>query len=89
MEQREQAGRYLLGFACSAIGALLVWFIFHGVYAALTQAAAAVGEIESGAQMGIWFSYLMMVGGTSILGIVALWFAYKFITTTRGTKKDA
>jgi hypothetical protein len=89
MKQREQAGRYLLAFAFSATGALLVWFVFHGVYAGLTQAAAAVGYVDSGAQIGIAFSYLMMVGGTSVLGIVALWAAYKLATVGRGTKKDA
>jgi hypothetical protein len=86
MKQREQPGRYLLAFACSGIGAFVIWLIFHGVYAGLTQAAAAVGYVDSGAKIGIAFSYLMMVGGTSLLGLVALWSAYKFATTPRGTK---
>jgi hypothetical protein len=89
MSEREQRARYLVTFACSAIGALLVWLIFHAVYAGLTQAAAAVGYVDSGAQIGIAFSYLMMVGGTSTLGLVALWSAYKLATVGRGTKKDA
>ncbi|MBV8149753.1 MAG: hypothetical protein JO092_11715 [Candidatus Eremiobacteraeota bacterium] len=89
MRDRAQAGRYLLAFACSAVGALLVWLLFHGVYASLTQAAAAVGYVDSGAQIGIALSYLLMVGGTSALGIVALWAAYKLVTLGRGTNKDA
>jgi hypothetical protein len=89
MKEREQRGRYLLAFACSAIGALVVWFVFHGVYAGLTQAAATVGYVDSGAQMGIAFSYLMMVGGTFVLAMVALWSAYKLATTGRSTNKDA
>ena len=88
MRERERRGGYLLAFACSAAGALIVWFVFHGVYEGLTQAAAAVGYIDSGAKIGIAFSYLMMVGGTLVLGVVALWSAYKLAMTARKEKKD-
>jgi len=77
MKQREEAGRYLVVFGCAAFGAIVVWLVFHSVYSSLAQAAQAVGYVDSGAQMGIAFSYLMMVAGTSLLAAVALWAAFK------------
>jgi hypothetical protein len=89
MERREQAVRYLVIFACAAISAILVWVVFRSVYSGLTQAAAAVGYVDSGAQIGIAFSYLMMVGGTGVLAIVALWAAIKLLTTWWRAKRGA
>jgi len=77
MKRNDEAGRHLVVFACAASGAAVVWLVFHSVYSSLEQAAQAVGYVDSGAKMGITFSYLMMVVGTAILAIVALRSAYK------------
>lgn len=69
---REELNRHLVIIALAAPGALLVWWIFHGVYASLSESAKAVGYVEPMTQAGIYFGYLVMVLGTACLGFVAL-----------------
>ena len=72
MDSHEEAKRQAVIFTICAVCAIVVWLVFHGVYASLSQAAAAVGYVEGSSQMAIFFSYLAMVAGTSILGIAAV-----------------
>jgi len=71
--------RYLVIFLVAAPGAAIVWFVFHAVYADLTVSAAAVGYVDALTQAGIYFGYVVMVGGTIALAAVALWALYRYI----------
>ncbi|HZY97942.1 MAG TPA: hypothetical protein VFE36_00070 [Candidatus Baltobacteraceae bacterium] len=73
MDSREETKRHAVTFAICAFSAIVVWVVFHGIYANLSLAAAAVGYLDSSARMAIFFSYFAMVAGTSILGIAAAW----------------
>jgi hypothetical protein len=73
MESKDVITRYGVIAGIAAIAALAVWVVFHGVYTSLTQAATAVGYVDPTARMTIFFSYLIMVGGTALLGAIALW----------------
>lgn len=73
VDSREEAKRHAVTFAICAFCAIAVWVVFHGIYTSLSQAAAAVGYLEGSSQMAIFFSYLAMVAGTSILAVVAAW----------------
>jgi hypothetical protein len=72
VDRREELNRHLVILAVTAPGAVLVWWIFHGVYVNLSESAKAVGYIEPTTQAGIDFGYLVMICGTLFLGIVAL-----------------
>lgn len=81
MKNREEAGHYLTIFIFTAPSAVVVWLVFHAVYVNLTQDAAVVGYVEAGTQMGIFFGYIVMVGGTAVLGGIAAWAAFRLVRT--------
>jgi hypothetical protein len=64
--------RHLVIFLTAAPGAVIVWFVFHGVYESLTASVRAVGYVDSMTQIGIALGYAVMVGGTFLLAAVAL-----------------
>jgi hypothetical protein len=76
---REQRTRYLVIFLVTAPGAVVVWFVFHGVYENLTVSERAVGYVDSLTQAGIDMGYFVMVGGTLALAAIAAWALYRYI----------
>jgi len=76
---REQRTRYLVIFLVTAPGAVIVWFVFHGVYESLTVSERAVGYVDSLTQAGIDLGYFVMVGGTLTLAVIAAWAFYRYI----------
>ncbi|MBV9233494.1 MAG: hypothetical protein JO030_05575 [Candidatus Eremiobacteraeota bacterium] len=65
-----------LGVAlASGIGALVLWAVFRSVSFNLGESERAVGYVEPMTQAGILFGNLAMIGGSIVLGIVALWSA--------------
>ncbi|HEY1654915.1 MAG TPA: hypothetical protein VGF86_07375 [Candidatus Tumulicola sp.] len=77
MDHRTDVNRYLTIFALSAPSAVAIWWIFHGVYAGLTQTESAMGYVDSTTQMGIYLGYVAMVGGTLAFGAIAAWAAWR------------
>ncbi|HVA33545.1 MAG TPA: hypothetical protein VNG31_05320, partial [Candidatus Baltobacteraceae bacterium] len=59
----------------TAILAVLVWLLFHSIYADLSQAGAAVGYLDASAESAIFFAGLMMWVGTLALACTAAWAA--------------
>lgn len=70
---------YLVIFLTTAPSAAIVWFVFHAVYEDLTASVKAVGYVDASTQIGIDLGYFVMVGGTIILAVVALWSAIKYV----------
>jgi hypothetical protein len=75
VNRRELLNRHLIIVALAAPGAVVVWWIFHGVYVNLSESVRAVGYVDPMTQAGIYFGYLAMVGGTLFLAALALWSA--------------
>jgi len=72
MTDRDELRRHFAIFAFAAVGAAVVWWIFHGVYESLSISAKAVGYVDSMTQAGIYSGYLIMIVGTLFLAVVAL-----------------
>jgi hypothetical protein len=68
----DELKRHLTIAALAATGALIVWWIFHGVYENLTISAKAVGYVDSTTQAGIDSGYLVMLAITAFLAVIAL-----------------
>jgi hypothetical protein len=79
VNRRDQLNRYLVIVALSAPGAVIVWWIFHGVYVNLSESVKAVGYVDPMTQAGIYFGYLAMVGGTLVLAALAVWSAVAYV----------
>lgn len=79
MDDRSERNRYLIILALSAPGAVIVWFIFHGVYFDLSEAAKAVGYVDPTTQAGILLGYAAMVGGTVALALTAAWSGFQLV----------
>jgi hypothetical protein len=73
MNGSEERNRYLIVFLLAAPGAAIVWFVFHAVYENLSAAEKVVGYVDSMTQMGIVLGYVVMIGGTLILAVIAVW----------------
>ncbi len=69
--------RYLIIFALTAPSAVVVWWIFHGVFTALTRTEAAMGYVDPLTQMGIYLGYVAMFGGTLVFAGIAAWAAVR------------
>jgi hypothetical protein len=69
--------RYLAIFALAAPSALILWFVFHGVFTNLTQSEEALGYVDPLTQMGIYLGYAVMVGGALALGGIAAYAAIR------------
>ena len=76
---REGRTRYLVIFLTAAIAAAIVWFVFHAVYVNLTLSERAVGYVDSLTQAGIDLGYIVMIGGTLLLAVVAAWAFYRYV----------
>jgi hypothetical protein len=76
---RERRTRYLVIFLVTGPGAVIVWFVFHGVYESLTVSERAVGYVDSLTQAGIDLGYFVMVGGTLALAAIAVWALYRYV----------
>ena len=72
MDLRAELNRHLAIFAAAAPAAVLVWYVFHGVYVSLSESVRAVGYVDASTQTGIYLGYVAMVGGTLALALVAL-----------------
>ncbi len=81
VDRQADLTRYLVIFALSAPGAVIVWFVFHGVYFNLTESVRAVGEVDAATQTGIDLGYIVMIGGTFLLAVLAAWSGYKLVAT--------
>lgn len=75
MNRRELLNRHLIIVALAAPGALIVWWVFHGVYVNLSESVRAVGYVDPMTQAGMYFGYLVMVAGTLFLAALAAWSA--------------
>ena len=82
MRRDDERNRYLTIFALAASGAAIVWFVFHAVYEDLSASEKAVGYVDSMTQMGIDLGYVAMVGGTLLLGGIAVWSAVAYVRLT-------
>jgi len=69
---RAELNRHLAIFGIAAPSAVLVWYVFHGVYVSLTESVRAVGYVDGSTQTGIYLGYVVMVGGTIALALLAL-----------------
>ena len=56
-----------------------MWYIFHNVYTDLSRTETAIGYVDPMTQMGITLGYFTMIGGSAILGIIALWSAIQIV----------
>jgi hypothetical protein len=79
VNRREESNRYLTIFLLAAPGAAIVWYVFHTVYANLSASEKVVGYVDPLTQMGIYLGYVAMVGGTLILGGIAVWSAIGYV----------
>jgi hypothetical protein len=83
VNRREERQRALAICLTSAVGAAIVWAIFHAVYVDLTASAKAVGYVDSTTTIGIGLGYVTMVGGTLVLAAIALWAGVKYLRLLR------
>jgi len=75
----DRRNRYLGISLLAAAGALILWFIFRGVYENLSVSERAVGYVDPSTQGGIYLGYAVMLGGSIALAVIALWFAIAYI----------
>lgn len=73
MDRDERRNRHLTIAALTAPSAVIVWFVFHFVYANLSASERAVGYVDPMTQTGIFLGYVAMIGGTIALAAVAVW----------------
>ena len=83
MSPREESNRSLIIFFVSAPSAVIVWFVFHGVYESLSASVKAVGYVDASTQIGIALGYAAMIGGTLVLAVIALWFGAAYLISRR------
>jgi hypothetical protein len=79
MNDRAELNRYLIIFALSAPGAVIVWLVFRGVYFELSETEKAVGYVDPTTQAGILLGYVVMIGGTLALALTAAWAAFQLV----------
>jgi hypothetical protein len=79
IDKRAEINRYLTILVLSAPAAVVVWFSFHGVYANLTLTEKAAGYVDPLTQTLIFLGYVAMVGGTLVLGCIALWAGIRLV----------
>jgi hypothetical protein len=75
VNRREELNRHLAILAISAPGAVVVWYVFHGVYVNLSESEKVVGYVDPLTQTGVYLGYVAMVGGTLVLAVLAAWSA--------------
>ena len=69
--------RYAIIFALAAPASVVTWFVFHGVFANLSQTESAMGYVDPLTQMGIDLGYVAMFGGTLVFAAIAIWAAVR------------
>jgi hypothetical protein len=74
-----EVAHHFMMLAVTATGALFVWYIFHNVYTDLSRSENAIGYVDPMTQTGITLGYFTMIGGSAILGIIALWSAIQIV----------
>lgn len=74
-----EVAHHFMMLAVTATGAAFVWYVFHNVYTDLTRSSNAIGYVDPMTQMGITLGYCTMIGGSSVLGIIALWSAIQIV----------
>lgn len=79
MDRRGERNRRLITAALAGGGAVVVWYVFHGVYESLSASETAVGYVDGMTQAGIDFGYAVMVGGTLVLAAIAVWSLYHYV----------
>jgi hypothetical protein len=79
IDKRGAINRYLTILVLSAPAAAIVWFSFHGVYVDLTETEKAAGYVDPLTQTLIFLGYVAMIGGTLVLGAIALWAAIRLV----------
>lgn len=84
MNLREERNRRLAIALLAAAGALILWIIFRGVYRNLSISESAVGYVEGSTQGGIYFGYAVMLGGTVVLAVIAVWSAIQYLRSLIG-----
>lgn len=76
----DELAHHLTMLAFTAPAAVLVWFVFRGVYLDLSRSEKAVGYVDPMTQTVVLLGYFAMIGGTVVLGCIA---AYSAIQTLR------
>jgi hypothetical protein len=79
MDDRAEFNRYLTIFALAAPTAAAIYFVFRSISTNLGAAETATGYVDSMTQMGIYLGYAVMVGGTLVFGVLALWAAVRLV----------
>jgi len=79
VDRRGERNRRLITAALAGGGAVVVWYVFHGVYESLSASETAVGYVDGMTQAGIDFGYAVMVGGTLVLAAIAVWSLYHYV----------
>jgi len=71
--ENDEIGHHIIMLGITAPGAALIWTIFHIAYIDLSRSSKAVGYIDPMTQVGITLGYWCMLGGTMVLGAIAIW----------------
>jgi hypothetical protein len=79
----DERTRHLAIFFVTAPCAAIVWAIFHAVYENLSTTAKAIGYVDSLTQVLIGLGYVAMVGGTLVLGAIAVWSGVAYLLLLR------
>jgi hypothetical protein len=79
VNRAQERNRRLAIALIAGAAAALVWYVFHGVYEDLSASEKAVGYVDGMTQAGIDLGYAVMVGGTLVLAVTALWSAFQYL----------
>jgi hypothetical protein len=69
---RAELSRNLIICAWTAPTAVLIFVVFHSIYANIRETAQAVGQIESSTMTALAMGWVAMVGGTGVFGVIAI-----------------
>jgi hypothetical protein len=79
MNRRDELRRYGATAALALLGSLVLWLVFHSVYADLSASVRAVVYVDPTTQSGIYFGYFAMLAGIVALAAIGTWSAVKFL----------
>ena len=74
-----EANRYVTIALLAGPAALALAYVFHAVYANLSQTAAAIGYVDPATTTGIFLGYIAMAGGACAFGAIAVWAAARYV----------
>jgi hypothetical protein len=86
MNRRSEIKRNQTILLLCAPAAVAVWYVFHGVYADLSQTERAAGYVDPATQMGIELGYAAMIAGTLIFAGLAALAAFRLLVLWLGER---